>query len=716
MKKLFFCILALCLSFSLAACSKKTDDENQNTSDENVADSNDRHVCTYNAKCETIPATCESGGYTLYTCICGKTKEESPVDPLGHSWCEWTVDVAPTNSTAGTLKRACNNGDFETLELPILNAEDYLISVDNADSSEISCNESVPAYYTYNGEIYDDALGENRVFEFESDYLSSHKYTNRYVYSFGSHSLCCTYCGLVDMTSEETHDIEYGECTVCGYIDRKMKYSNDGNGISVSYTENEQNAVIPEFYLNSYEVSEEATVKGIKSFANNDNLISITIPATIEYISAFAFEGCTSLEAVYYDGTWEKWCSISFGANANPMNYADKFYLKSGSSYKLVSDIVLPDTVKVISGSAFEGFKSIKSLTIPRSVTTLGDNLNPVFSEGVRIGKVYYGGDFADWCNVSINALHSNPMQFTTNFYMTDSEGTYYTPTDITLPDSVSAIGNHQFTGLASLKSITATAKLKSIGDYAFQNCVSLTAFDLSLGCSEIGYYAFGGCSALLNIYLPSDVSSIDNFAFEGCIRLKSIFFKGRINDWCSIKLAGASSNPMHINRERNIESAVSFYTYLSQTNEYCKLNSQSITLGELISEIEDYQFYGFTSIVEIIIPHGVTYIGKEAFAYCKSLTTLAIPLTVTRIDKNALCESNEYIRIYYGGTASDWNKISVSTPNDKLNAATRYYYAENPDLVNSNDNFWTYNSNGNIVEWFFDSENEEWHYEKKKQ
>ena len=135
MKKLLFCILALCLSFSLAACSKKTDDENQNTSDENVADSNDRHVCTYNAKCETIPATCESGGYTLYTCICGKTKEESPVDPLGHSWCEWTVDVAPTNSTAGTLKRACNNGDFETLELPILNAEDYLISVDNADSS-----------------------------------------------------------------------------------------------------------------------------------------------------------------------------------------------------------------------------------------------------------------------------------------------------------------------------------------------------------------------------------------------------------------------------------------------------------------------------------------------------------------------------------------------------------------------------------------------------
>lgn len=688
MKRLFLCILAFSFVLATASCKKANDEQptndNVNQNQNQQTQNTPPHECTYDATSQTIPATCEEGGYTVYTCICGKVREDNYTEALGHSYGKWFVYEEPTLSSGGELRRNCCNADhYETADLPILNAVDYTVTlIESDDRYGVSCITPLPAEYKYTTELYDEEDEEKLTFGFTADYLANHTYINDYVYSFDAHYPCCRQCGNVDETAEHPHSFKDNKCTVCGFTDRLMIYSDESYGFAVTYTANEQNAVIPDFYLESYVTSDASAIKGIESFKNNDKLRSLTIPSTIEYISDYAFEGCTSLETIYYNGTWDQWCSIDFGASANPMNYAENFYILNGSIYNSVNDIVLSDTLHVISGSALQGFKNITSITIPKSITAVGSKLDSVFSEGTKIGTVYYGGDYTDWLSVSINNKNSNPMQFTNNFYMTDSSGKHYTPSNITIPDSVTKIGNYQFFGYSALNSLTVTSSLESIGDYAFSECISLATVNISENCETIGYYAFLNCTELSEVHLPAGLKVVENFAFKECTRIKKIFYGSDIGGWCAIKFGGPSANPMHVNEERSIDDSVDFYLYSKEEDKYYSTESETITIPDNVNVIGDYQFYGFAKIAQIIISDGTTTIGDSAFACCSNLSALKIPKSITSIGKNALRNSNIFVEIYYDANQSNWDKIAIESPNTELNNAERYYCAEINDMT----------------------------------
>ena len=55
-----------------------------------------------------VPATCEAGGYTLYTCRnCGESHKDHLTDALGHDWSAWTETREPTCTEAGQEFRTC---------------------------------------------------------------------------------------------------------------------------------------------------------------------------------------------------------------------------------------------------------------------------------------------------------------------------------------------------------------------------------------------------------------------------------------------------------------------------------------------------------------------------------------------------------------------------------------------------------------------------------
>ncbi|MFR0735166.1 MAG: S-layer homology domain-containing protein [Oscillospiraceae bacterium] len=57
-----------------------------------------------------VPATCEAGGYTLYTCRnCGESYKDHLTDALGHDWSAWTETREPTCTEAGEETRTCAN-------------------------------------------------------------------------------------------------------------------------------------------------------------------------------------------------------------------------------------------------------------------------------------------------------------------------------------------------------------------------------------------------------------------------------------------------------------------------------------------------------------------------------------------------------------------------------------------------------------------------------
>ena len=61
-----------------------------------------------------------------------------------------------------------------------------------------------------------------------------------------------------------------------------------------------------------------------------------------------------------------------------------------------------------------------------------------------------------------------------------------------------------------------------------------------------------------------------------------------------------------------------------------------SVTIGNSVITIDDRAFSGCTGLTSVTIPNSVTRIGESAFSGCSGLTSVTIPASVTTIGKNA--------------------------------------------------------------------------------
>ena len=100
--------------------------------------------------------------------------------------------------------------------------------------------------------------------------------------------------------------------------------------------------------------------------------------------------------------------------------------------------------------------------------------------------------------------------------------------TSVTIPNSVTSIGEYAFYGCSSLTSVTIPNSVTSIGGSAFSDCSSLTSVTIPNSVTSIGEYAFAGCSSLTSVTIPNSVTSIGEYAFYGCSSLTSVTIKAK--------------------------------------------------------------------------------------------------------------------------------------------------------------------------------------------
>ncbi len=152
---------------------------------------------------------------------------------------------------------------------------------------------------------------------------------------------------------------------------------------------------------------------GYRAFGNCSQLTSLTLPKSITEIGSSAFEGCVGLADVNYLGDIASWCEISFeAADANPMHYAEKFYIKGTA---LTGELVIPEGVKSIGAFAFDSFYGITSVTLYEGLESVGAC---AFFGCVDIENVYFIGDAAAWSAISFATDDASPRYYAAKLYI----------------------------------------------------------------------------------------------------------------------------------------------------------------------------------------------------------------------------------------------------------------------------------------------------------
>ena len=222
--------------------------------------------------------------------------------------------------------------------------------------------------------------------------------------------------------------------------------------------------------------------------------------------------------------------------------------------------------------------------------------------------------------------------------------------TSITIPNSVTSIGDRAFWNCDNLTSITIPNSVTRIGKAAFHWCTSLTSITIPNSVTSIGYNAFSYCSSLTSITIPNSVTSIGENAFSSCDNIKTMVvrsgntvYDSRNN--CNAIIETATNTLIAGCQNTIIPSSV---TSIGRGAFYWCSSLTSITIPNSVTSIGSSAFSGCSSLTSITIPNGVTSIGEYAFEDCYSLTSITIPNSVTSIGRGAFnrCSSLTSITI----------------------------------------------------------------------
>ena len=300
-------------------------------------------------------------------------------------------------------------------------------------------------------------------------------------------------------------------------------------------------------------------------------------------------------------------------------------------AYTDITSLVISEGVKTIANKAFRECHSLRSVSLPSTITKIGEE-----------GFAYCGGI-----------------------------------EDITIPASIETIGRWAYTS-TKIKEIVIPASTKSIGENAFSDCREVTSIRVAAGnnyydsrnnCNalietasnillkacpstvipnsvvEIGSSAFSGISSLKAITIPNSITAIRAAAFNGT-GLTSVYIPSSVTE--------ITPNPFsNCNALESIKVDANNPVYDSRNNCNAIIEKKTNTL--------------VSGCKNTVIPHGIKIIASSAFNNVTGLDSLKIPYGVEQIMNSAISSSSiSHVEIpksvkYIESYAFAWNSQLTS-------------------------------------------------------
>ncbi len=191
--------------------------------------------------------------------------------------------------------------------------------------------------------------------------------------------------------------------------------------------------------------------------------------------------------------------------------------------------------------------------------------------------------------------------------------------TEIAIPDTVTDIKLYAFKNCTSLKKVILSNSLKSIYDEAFANCTALNEISFPNSLETISHSAFANCTSIINIDITDSVNYIGSDAFLGCTSLSEIVIPATVESIGASAFAGCTAlkRAEVYGKGNTINPAQgSSYTLLANIFENCTSLVSAVVSG---NDRLGSTFKGCTSLINVMISNRVTSIGNETFSGCKN-------------------------------------------------------------------------------------------------
>jgi hypothetical protein len=366
----------------------------------------------------------------------------------------------------------------------------------------------------------------------------------------GSQQHTCTLCGNVETQDipKVDHAYENGSCTLCGAaddsipeppqsigeglawaLDESGKLMISGTGAMVDFQEGITPWQNQAADIKTVELAKGVTCIGAYAFAGCANLTEVILPDTVTAIGAYAFSG-SGLQKVIFCGTQMQWSALGYDPSNTELdtvavqyhNYGQWQPFQPGTCIEPGVEQCVCDLCGHVDArpTDFGDHAFVDDVCIHCGMLYLPvpEGLTYTISNG-EVTLTGYTGTNPEL--IIPTEIEGKPVTAIRDFAFENNT----VITFVSLPNTLTQIGNSAFKGCKKLKDIAIPENVKEIHAYAFYDCTSLTSIFLPDSVTYLASGTFGRCKKLELAVLGKGIRSLEPHTFADCSSLRCIAF-----------------------------------------------------------------------------------------------------------------------------------------------------------------------------------------------